>query len=332
MSNTPRLVSIDYLKSFAIFCVILGHSIQNVSSTTVLNPLHDAIYSFHMPLFMIASGFFLSKSFKADTIEFTRKRVRQLLLPVLSFSITAFLFSKLTQIDLMNNQDFLSYLGGGDMWFLKYLFVCSIIVTLSKFIFRNTLFAALLPTIILIALTRNNIFRLLPFLWTGVIIYHYRDFIHKHSNIISTASFITWVVCLSIWKMDYDAPHYQWITIHNNIIFNWLDLIIILYRLLIGLAGSLFFIALFSKLQRLPDSKLGQVIVQSGRHTLGIYCLQIYLLEALFSHITLPPCHPILNITIVIFVAIIEFFICNCIVSLIEKNKWSNLLYLGTKS
>lgn len=92
MSNTPRLVSIDYLKSFAIFCVILGHSIQNVSSTTVLNPLHDAIYSFHMPLFMIASGFFLSKSFKADTIEFTRKRVRQLLLPVLSFSITAFLF------------------------------------------------------------------------------------------------------------------------------------------------------------------------------------------------------------------------------------------------
>lgn len=57
-----RITYIDWLKAFAIFLVLLGHSIQNLSAAGMMDGLHGFIYSFHMPLFMMLSGFFLTKS------------------------------------------------------------------------------------------------------------------------------------------------------------------------------------------------------------------------------------------------------------------------------
>lgn len=49
-----RINYIDYAKGFAILCVLLGHM--------EVNPvLKHSIYSFHMPLFFIVSGYFLKK-------------------------------------------------------------------------------------------------------------------------------------------------------------------------------------------------------------------------------------------------------------------------------
>ena len=62
--NNTRLVYFDMLKLFAIFLVIVGHCAQYLlSSSPYDEPLYVYIYSFHMPLFMIISGFF---SFKKD--------------------------------------------------------------------------------------------------------------------------------------------------------------------------------------------------------------------------------------------------------------------------
>ena len=46
-----RISYIDSLKGIGIFIVILGHTYQ------VPDLLHDIIYSFHMPLFFMVSGF-----------------------------------------------------------------------------------------------------------------------------------------------------------------------------------------------------------------------------------------------------------------------------------
>lgn len=67
-----RIEWIDALKGFAILTVVIGHCADGILSAGMysqykfeLQVLHDAIYSFHMPLFFIVSGFvfWLSKSY-----------------------------------------------------------------------------------------------------------------------------------------------------------------------------------------------------------------------------------------------------------------------------
>ena len=57
MNKKARIIELDYLKGIGIFLVVLGHTIllQNALSTKYVI-LARFIYSFHMPLFFIASG------------------------------------------------------------------------------------------------------------------------------------------------------------------------------------------------------------------------------------------------------------------------------------
>ena len=71
-----RAFSVDILKAFAIFLVVLGH-ISNVEAVRTF------IYSFHMPLFMFLSGitFWLSYNKCANPIKYIRKRILSLIVP-----------------------------------------------------------------------------------------------------------------------------------------------------------------------------------------------------------------------------------------------------------
>lgn len=51
--HNKRLVSMDMLKGFAIFMVIVGHAVQYLVSGDYWDKgVYRVIYSFHMPLFM----------------------------------------------------------------------------------------------------------------------------------------------------------------------------------------------------------------------------------------------------------------------------------------
>ncbi|OYP59578.1 acyltransferase family protein, partial [Prevotella sp. P3-122] len=58
MEIHKRLQYVDFLKGFAILCVVVGH-------IAAFNPkcdlLIDFVYSFHMPLFFFISGFLCHK-------------------------------------------------------------------------------------------------------------------------------------------------------------------------------------------------------------------------------------------------------------------------------
>ena len=75
-----RFLYIDNLKGFAILLVVLGHCIQFRMPGYDDNMAFRFIYSFHMPLFFIISGYV---SYKADILIKTlvAKRARQLLFP-----------------------------------------------------------------------------------------------------------------------------------------------------------------------------------------------------------------------------------------------------------
>lgn len=52
-----RSTSVDLLKGYAIILVVLGHALQYNINNFDNNIVFRIIYSFHMPLFMFASGY-----------------------------------------------------------------------------------------------------------------------------------------------------------------------------------------------------------------------------------------------------------------------------------
>lgn len=71
MSQKGRLDYMDIAKGIGILCVIAGHM--------GIDAIDRVVYPFHMPLFFMISGFFLSANINIK--DFLQKKVRQLLIP-----------------------------------------------------------------------------------------------------------------------------------------------------------------------------------------------------------------------------------------------------------
>ena len=87
-SHASREEKWDFLRGIAIFLVLLGHSIQWIDPEWQHNLLFEGIYSFHMPLFMFISGYFLRKNLQEVPFwEWQKQKARQLFLPSVVNSI-----------------------------------------------------------------------------------------------------------------------------------------------------------------------------------------------------------------------------------------------------
>ena len=76
---------IDYSKGIAILFVIFGHVYWGNNIVTTW------IYSFHMPLFFIISGFLLKLNKNKDTKSMILKKFKSLMVPYILFSIISIL-------------------------------------------------------------------------------------------------------------------------------------------------------------------------------------------------------------------------------------------------
>lgn len=139
----PRIGYIDIAKGFAMLCIIAGH-FGIVSANRI-------IYTFHVPLFFLLSGYFLST--RQDLRTFIKTKAKQLLLPYYVTGIVIIVFA--TFIGLALTPDYhvvenagsilgaLAYGAGtphadpfvirqiGLLWFLWALFIGMIIVRLA---------------------------------------------------------------------------------------------------------------------------------------------------------------------------------------------------------
>lgn len=85
---TERVNSLDIAKGIAIVLVVVGHvaAREDVPGADWYNLLRTAIYSFHMPLFMVLSGVSLGLSWKvlpnnSAVRGYVRKRLKKLVIP-----------------------------------------------------------------------------------------------------------------------------------------------------------------------------------------------------------------------------------------------------------
>ena len=224
---------------------------------------------------------------------------------------------------------YFAYLNSGWMWFLKYLFVCSVIAYASKKIFRSDVWA-LLPVVVLLFLTRSNVFRLLPFLWLGYFIYKYKDtLLDKHLRVTLWGGLAVFAFFLYFWKGDYDAP-IRFLYLKHPVHIDWGNCWGTFVRLGVGMSGSLFFIALFKALfsKNASSSRLVSFCTAGGQNTLGIYCMQIYILEFGLDHINWHFGYTG-DVVTRILLSVVILLICDGLVRLMGMNQWTAFFFLG---
>lgn len=148
--------SITYIKAIAIILMVWGHaecSIPHVS---------DFIYMFHMPLFYFASGYCFKNKYLDSPKDYTLSKVKNIYIPYVKWSVVFLLFHNLFfALHIYNEQDVLLHpysfrqflwsvyvivtkmqgheqlLGG--YWFMRSLFVASLISYLYIWLCRGKL-------------------------------------------------------------------------------------------------------------------------------------------------------------------------------------------------
>lgn len=137
-----RLLTFDIAKAICIILVVVGHYYPDNSPGWYKN-IHDIIYSFHMPLFMFASGYIYMFTWKEQPYSrFLLKKVKRLLIPYLSASIliiTLKLASQHGNALVENPVTWMSYIrmfyypeAGFFLWFIIALWWMFVLVPLFR--------------------------------------------------------------------------------------------------------------------------------------------------------------------------------------------------------
>lgn len=331
-----RIHYLDLIKFFAIYIVILGHAIQYIGKGFWHNPLWELIYSFHMALFMIMSGYFFSSSLKLSVGTFLKKKAVQLLLPSLVWYLLLCLLYHFINPFLKEDIALKFDLHGlvNSFWFLKCVFGCYLVAWFTLKLIKNELAAALLSSVILCIVPFGSLVAinfLLPFFWIGFFYRKYREAIESNASFWWGVSLVLFVFSLVFWQGSYTIYKYP-INLFSFKPFHFASetLWITLFRFFIGLVGSLFFI-LSVKLfyERYAHSRWIDKCCEAGKHTLGIYILQTIVFERIFLALLLMLddwavylLAPVLSLVIL--------GVCLWIINGIEKSRYARLFLLGT--
>jgi len=272
-----RLEYLDAIKGLAIFLMVMGHAIAwNYADPTLCifdftqptnikagGSIYQLIYSFHMPLFFIVSGYLTYKAYLfKDFINFAKKKVIRLLLP---WACTMWLV----------------YLVRGAIgyWFLLCLFELSIIgfilICIMQIINKRNYF---IIDLIILAITYlllrylhiqdlsygelqlgKFMGSLLPF-FTGV-------FLKKYNTLFSICVKQTWFFTLNFifFALLFGSRYLQNYNIILKYMYEYSNIIL-------SISGSLL---AFHILYKKTFQKLRPILAYIGKKTLPIYILHI---------------------------------------------------------
>lgn len=144
---TCRDSRFDIAKGVLIFLVVLGHSFFALDETGDCLfdlPIHKAIYSFHMPAFMLMSGYFFFVSNQKPLWQLCYNKIQTIGIPFLTFTVCAYVLMYIKTL-LLGSSISLGFWGlccdiwnfiltSNVMWFLASLLInCVLVGSLSRF-------------------------------------------------------------------------------------------------------------------------------------------------------------------------------------------------------
>ena len=218
-----RNTTIDILKCIAIIMVVLGHCIQFGCGAEYCTEkgyytsiIFKYIYSFHMPLFALISGylFYYSVS-KRNIIQILQNRVKGILIPILGWQMVINIFIALQRILRTHQIAEVLYLIKGyrgiinNMWFLWAMLVCSCIVIICHYAFKDNIISyivAVLGTFFIYDYNMELWLWLLPFFIIGYLAnknIFWNIFSNKYSKWFAFIVIAVHIICVLLWKNDF---------------------------------------------------------------------------------------------------------------------------------
>lgn len=336
-----RNTKIDYIRACAIFFVVLGHSIQ-FGSGSEYQYLEDSafkfIYSFHMPLFMLLSGYLFYHSLrKHKFIENVCSRFRSLFIPIIMWKMIPFMVY-IYRIRPNTVKDFINaFLLSmiDNSWFLWAIFYCSFVVLIVNRLFNDHIAVYLLGLLLTFIIPDSHNIKMYTFMYPYFIIgYFYHKYApkikEKYNSIIRSWQFICLIaIIFGLLLHFYNTDSYIYTTgyslLNKNVI---CQLGIDLYRFTIGMIGSCFIVLLLLKVYSLIHYKrLLNFLMAIGINSLGIYMISGLIFQYLLPRLTseLSTINYLLTICEFAIITLISLFISFAI----KKYPITNLLFFG---
>jgi fucose 4-O-acetylase-like acetyltransferase len=271
---TNRITWIDNLKFIAIILVVWGHFTMGCTE------LHDIIYSFHMPLFFLISGYLTSV--KTDRKGFIFRNFKNLIIPYFIYSFIVILFRLLLRTlgGIMSYWDLIfDFLIGELFWFVVALFVMKIIFVFS---YKSKFWFYVIPILLLlfhVLISNYELFfnhvewdargvaRGLPF----CLFYYFGYWLRTKSW--NDSKFNIWFFIGSL--ILYSVLFYYFGCIETKKIFFIFDVLIFIFQ---GLSGSYIVFCFCLKLDKYLFFLIRNIVVTVSNGTLMIYGLQGILL------------------------------------------------------
>lgn len=230
-------------------------------------------------------------------------------------------------IDLWRQKHSLGYILTYFPWFLICLYVCSLILVLSKVILKNDFVSTIAIILISLVFPTNVLYinAFLPFVWFGSLFKKYVW--NKHDRYLFWPSAAIYLlVYIIFWDSSFLCYSHDGIVINftKEGTFNKASLYGNTIRLITGITGSLLVITL---VKYLTQYKIADRIFNIGHNTLGIYVLQFVLFNISFLAIYINNSHWITSVLFGIMLTII----LNQLVIMIRKNRFGKLLLLGER-
>lgn len=305
--ENKRDIEIDAVKGTTIILVVLGHCIQYGSGNHYLteqlffeNSLFKFIYSFHMPLFMLISGylFYFSVS-KHSVMHNVKTRITTLLVPILAWATLPAFIIVIHAIQKSNYSMLyiIKAFAGcfiNNLWFLWAVFYCSMLVIVVKRFFKDCEYLYLigfLLTFFVPDILNSALYKFMyPFFILGYLFNKnhsvFSEFLKCRKNQILTAIFsgLIFAFLLLFYQKNsfiYTSGYY----LFNNG-FPVKQLGFDLYRMIIGIFGSVFVISSikcsFVALPKFIENELAF----TGKNTIGIYIISGYIISYILPRLT----------------------------------------------
>ena len=322
-----RNTYLDLCKGIAILLVILGHSIQYGMGEGYEgyweNPVFRFIYSFHMPLFMLISGYlFWYSYYKRGGKAVIINRFKTLLYPILSFEVILCLIHR---FDYGLSFGIISSWHLWFFWAILYATIASVLMFYAQRRFRipESLFIVVV-FFSLMCFNDNRILSATKFVFTyfllGALACRY-----PLGNLVKYAGFVSILFLILLYFFHQDCYIYtSGYTIIGEESFQ--HLLTNIYRFILGLTGSITVLWLIHLLQNkiLCNPHLHRSLVWLGSQTLLIYFFQSLVFYIIpFLHL---PFYGIWQ-PVVLFIVVTGASVL--FIRIIHKYKYLSILCLG---
>lgn len=280
---------VDFAKGILILLVVIGHALQYAvdhDTGSWMHPLYQAIYLFHMPLFMAISGYLsFSGIQKARLLPFMANKATSYLIPILAW---AGLFCLVTgEANSLSPLHILANTGheviGTRFWFLWALLGSLGLTVIVRTVGRNHFLPLyLLSTLAVLLMPEKGIVYLFKYTYlffqAGYLVagHGMPSFVRRHAGWTLAITGALTAVGWHFWT-DQSYVYLSQMSLGHG---NWQT---VLFRYGVNIVATIFAgIILFKVYGKMPQ-RWSSLLVSWGKNSIYIYMLQGYTFEALMN-------------------------------------------------